>query len=303
MVGLTESKGFDLNFYLNEAERVPALPEETKIRARQTIRIMETNLNSLFPRAINLERKNMAYRLEFLPTPAFFNAYVTSRGHIESDLATPGKPEASLLEMLILQGLCTRDGKRVMVHTTNYDLKSKKVNQMNEDEVVHVGKHEVVHAKAEPRIVHLPSGKTETYKGCKIVVEEKGLVVAIHNFPLQEATTDALVIVGAHSDIRSWDDINWVFQAEEQDGGKDTIYGMRALTQIMKIAFPNFQEGVQFLGDAYFQSLNLPFLIRERIQTLGLPDTNTALNHFVYNSVQNNAELMLKAALALPQKS
>lgn len=153
----------------------------------------------------------------------------------------------------------------------------------------------MTHGKVEPKVTHLTTTRDERRTGCKVIVSENGQDVSVKHDALYEAQTDALAIIGAHPEAKSWNDIFDIFLKEHPENmSNDHGFQLSALTRLMDYAFPDYFEGVTAVGESYFRSDGERFFsfLSQKMQKKGSPAVLQEYQQFLRSSEIGDAQGM-----------
>jgi len=142
-----------------------------------------------------------------------------------------------------ITGKRTRDGV-IAVHTKEWD--GGEWRNRTAEELQETSDHEKTHGMLKPFV-----RKADNYEfrqsGCKEETYLEGKKIKTKGHILYESQTQLLTLYGAHPDARSFSEL-----LKYDKGNSNAALNMLALANLLDLAFPDFQGGVEFLADQYF---------------------------------------------------
>jgi len=289
-----------------EAGRVPPLDLSVQEKIKADVAVYEERLNVLFSEAdaINPSRKRVASSVEFLSTPEFYNE-ITLRGKKIRERSWQDVVRFVNITFN-LGGEAVTELDRVAVHTTTYDPDKRIFQQIDEAKAAFVAKHDMTHAKALDRKWE-DDPFVYNQHGVKTVVYSDNEIIDVYHQPLDEALTDALVIIGSHAPktFRSWMDVWDTFNIEEGDCSHERQARVYACCVLMNHLFPKFWLDSLSQLQYYFQSDGPLFIdkLHTRIKKGNFSaQTRNSLNQIIKASQNGKATMMMEEALTLTAK-
>jgi hypothetical protein len=260
-----------------KAAEVPPLSEAEIEKARVFLTDVENFVDRMFGEYIDPQGRGVAEKVNFLPTSKYLEEYAKNFPH--SNIEAYGLPVG-------FRGL---HNGAVILHTTDmYNLKNVEMGTSFEMTAI----HEMMHGKVVPLIQETDTGISRR-TGCKNIFTSKEGRVSVTHGQLYEAQTEVLASFSYAQEgslAKSEDPYDALLLPTAIHGYSRQC---RSLVAVLESAYPNFNEGMGFLGKNYFkcEGLNFRSGLSERI--IERSADKTAARKLLYNfwSASENDEV------------